>query len=582
MDKVYDKDSALAATYEDMVLGFLLTEYPLRRLPRLIAALAAAAIAFHSAPRVLLIGWAIIYVGVYVFRLLTFGWIKARSNLSVARRFRLYSLLAALDSGRTAVCLVAFPYMSQFDRAMLTVVFVAFGAGALTRIVADRRVFCSFSLPLFIPLVAAWAIFPGAESPWIGWLMAGMLALNTYYLFERSGQSDSILRESFAIRQERAELNRELQIALGTAEAASQAKTRFLASASHDLRQPIQTLSLFSAALAMRPLDERTRQIAVNINAALQDLTGELDALLDVSKLDAGIVQIQPGELRLSSMLERVHGLFSSTAQEKHLELTIACPPDAWTYTDRNHLERIVRNLVENALKYTDAGSVRIEVARDNDRYRLSVIDTGCGIPAHEQERIFEEFYQISNPERDRKRGLGLGLSIVRRLATVLNIPLALSSAPDAGTSVVLELPIAQPPTQAAPKPQFEQPIGTLHVLAVDDEESVRLGMKALLEELGCTVSLSASTHEALAEAKLKAPDILVTDLRLRGSDNGIETIRTVRKLIPNLPSLIITGDSVPERMLEAEAIGITVIQKPVSSARLLAEIGKLTTANDA
>jgi signal transduction histidine kinase len=428
--------------------------------------------------------------------------------------------------------------------------------------------------------VAAWAIFPGAESPWIGWLMAGLLALNTYYLYERSGQSDTILRESFAIRQERAELNRELKIALGTAEAASQAKTRFLASASHDLRQPIQTLSLFSAALAMRPLDDRTRQIAVNINAALQDLTGELDALLDVSKLDAGIVQIQSGELRLLSMLERIHSLFLSAAQEKHLELTIACPLDAWTYTDRNHLERIVRNLVENALKYTDEGSVCIEIVRDHDCYRLSVIDTGCGIPAHEQERIFEEFYQISNPERDRKRGLGLGLSIVKRLTTMLNIPLALSSAPGAGTRVVLELPIAQPDTQPSPKPQFEQSIGTLHVLAVDDEESVRLGMKALLEELGCAVSLGASTNEALAEAKLKAPDILVTDLRLRGSDSGIETIRTVRQLIPNLPCLIITGDSVPERMAEAQAIGITVIQKPVSSTRLLAEIVKLTTAS--
>jgi signal transduction histidine kinase len=458
---------------------------------------------------------------------------------------------------------------------------VAFGAGALTRIVADRRVFCSFSLPLFIPLVAAWAIFPGAESPWIGWLMAGLLALNTYYLFERSGQSDAILRESFGIRQERAELNRELRIALGTAEAASQAKTRFLASASHDLRQPIQTLSLFSAALAMRPLDDRTRQIAVNINAALQDLTGELDALLDVSKLDAGIVQIQAVELRLSSMMERVHSLFLSAAQEKHLELTVACPSDAWTFTDRNHLERIVRNLVENSLKYTDEGSVRIEIARDNDCYRLSVIDTGCGIPMSEQERIFEEFYQINNPERDRKRGLGLGLSIVKRLAAMLNIPLALSSAPDAGTRVVLQLPIAQPNTQPAPRPPLEQSIGTLHVLAIDDEESVRLGMKALLEELGCTVSLGASTNEAVAEAKLKAPDILVTDLRLRGSDNGIETIRRVREMIPNVPCLIITGDSVPERMLEAQTIGVTVIHKPVSSTRLLAEIGRLTTAND-
>lgn len=580
MDKVYDKDSALSATYEEMVLGFLLTENPLKRLPRLVGALAAAAIAFHNAPRVLLIGWAVIYAGVFAFRQITFKWIKARSNLSVARRFRLYSLLAALDSGRTAVCLIAFPYMSQFDRAMLTVTFVAFGAGALTRIVADRRVFCSFSLPLFIPLVAAWAIFPGAESPWIGWLMAGLLALNTYYLFERSGQSDAILRESFAIRQERAELNRELRIALGTAEAASQAKTRFLASASHDLRQPIQTLSLFSAALAMRPLDDRTRQIAVNINAALQDLTGELDALLDVSKLDAGIVQIQRGELRLLPVMERIHSLFLSAAQEKHLELTIVCPLDAWTYTDRNHLERIVRNLVENALKYTDAGSVRIEIARVDDCHRLSVIDTGCGIPAQEQERIFEEFYQISNPERDRKRGLGLGLSIVKRLATILDIPLALSSAPDAGTRVVLELPIAQPPAEPVSQAHFEQSIGTLHVLAVDDEESVRLGMRALLEELGCTVSLGASTSEALAEARLKAPDILVTDLRLRGSDNGIETVRALRKLIPDLPSLIITGDSVPERMLEAQAIGITVIYKPVSSARLLAEIGKLTTAN--
>jgi signal transduction histidine kinase len=224
--------------------------------------------------------------------------------------------------------------------------------------------------------------------------------------------------------------------ALDSAEAASRAKTRFLASASHDLRQPIQTISLFAAALALRPLDERSRAIASNMNEAVRDLSVELDALLDVSKLDAGLVQSQPVRLQLRSFLKRVRAIFAVPAREKRIGLTTDCADDLWICTDRNLLERIVRNLVENAVKYTDAGHVRIVASQDKSAVSLFVEDSGCGIDSAELPRIFEEFYQIQNPERDRRRGLGLGLAIVRRLTTMLQIPMRFTSAIGVGTRV--------------------------------------------------------------------------------------------------------------------------------------------------
>jgi len=576
-----------ATSFDELMLALLVVQ--MRRVPlaQFLASCVVVTIMYKHAMPVMLIGWILLSLGSQSINWLLPPWLTSRPNVLASRRLAIVAAANVFDGTVTALPLLVFPTMPPFERAVLSMLLVGLSVGALASTAAHRRIFLSYITPFLAPLPFFWAFCSGFDNVWAQYVMAVVLAVFPFVLDGLSKDMNTVLHESFDIRLENAELNRELKVSLDSAqnardaaESASHAKTRFLASASHDLRQPIQTLSLFGAALSMRPLDDRSRAIAANMNTALHDLTGELDALLDVSKLDAGVVKSQPTKIRLAALSERIRGLFSSAANDKRLELKVLCPPEAWTFTDKTHLERIVRNLVENAIKYTDAGTITMEVRPEGKDHLFSIIDTGCGISTAEQARVFEEFYQVDNPERDRARGLGLGLSIVKRLATMLNIPLALSSTPKLGTCVSLTLPVAEPDLQSATL-ALGPSIRTLHILAIDDEESVRLGMKALLTELGCTVSLGASTSEAVAEARLQAPDILLTDLRLRGTDSGISTIRAVRELFPNLPALIISGDSSPDKMLEAQAAGISVIHKPVSSTVLLAEIAKLVTAGD-
>jgi signal transduction histidine kinase len=578
-----------ATSFDELMLALLVVQ--MRRVPlaQFLASCVVVTIMYKHATPVMLIGWILLSLGSQSINWFLPPRLTSRPDVAASRRLEIVAAANVFDGTVTALPLLVFPTMPPFERAVLSMLLVGLSVGALASTAAHRRIFLSYITPFLAPLPFFWAFCSGFDNVWAQYVMAVVLAVFPFVLDGLSKDMNTVLHESFDIRLENAELNRELKVSLesaqnarAAAESASHAKTRFLASASHDLRQPIQTLSLFGAALSMRPLDDRSRAIAANMNTALHDLTGELDALLDVSKLDAGVVKSQPTKIRLSALSERIRGSFATAANDKRLELKILCPPEAWTITDKTHLERILRNLVENAIKYTDTGTITMEVRPEGNDHLLSIIDTGCGISTAEQARVFEEFYQVNNPERDRTRGLGLGLSIVKRLATMLNIPLALSSTPKLGTRVSLTLPVAEPDIQSVtlPLPQ-EQSIRTLHILAIDDEESVRLGMKALLTELGCTVSLGASTSEAVAEARLQAPDILLTDLRLRGTDSGISTIRAVRELYPNLPALIISGDSSPDKMLEAQAAGIAVIHKPVSSTILVAEIAKLVTAGD-
>ena len=252
--------------------------------------------------------------------------------------------------------------------------------------------------------------------------------------------------------------------------------------------------------------------------------------------------------------------------------------------TDRLLLERVVRNLVDNAIKYTDAGSIRLDVAATGDDVTVTVADTGRGIPQAEHARVFEEFYQLDNPERDRTRGFGLGLSIVKRLSDLLGIRLEMESAPGRGTTFPLHLVAT---VDAATGHETRSPSAArfagLHVLVVDDEGQVRLGMKTLLEGMGCRSTLVDGTARAVAAAKADRPDIVVADFRLRGEDNGIATVRSVRAVYPEMPAILLSGDTAPDRLREAEAAGIALLHKPVAVdelANAIASAGESVVAS--
>jgi signal transduction histidine kinase/CheY-like chemotaxis protein len=542
-----------------------------------------AGLASRTSSLVAVLTWLTLATAILVLRVFLQG-STLFAKFSPRARLRLTVLLVAMSGIAHGSSLVFFPAMSPFEQAVLSMMLIGLAAGSVATAVGYQPIFLAYMLPTLGPLAILWAATPNLrEVGWVNGLMPTLIVLFALVFHALAKDTFRVLRTSYQIRLERAALNRELAAALETAEAANRAKTRFLASASHDLRQPMQTLSFFTGALSLRPLDERTRKMVTHINEALTDLTTELDALLDVSKLDAGIVQPRIEVFDLADLVERGAGLFKTAAEQKKLELRVECPPGVWVNTDRKLLERIVRNLVENAIKYTEVGSVRIQVSRESpSEWRLAVIDTGCGIPEEERARIFEEFYQIGNPERDRRRGLGLGLAIVKRLVELLKLRLSVTSAPGHGTQFELMLPTGEPKLPTC-GPVADVPVDpqAFKVLVVDDEEALRNALKALLMEAGATVELASSTEEAMAVLRRTTVDVVIADFRLRGEDTGLRTIKTLRCALPDLPALLLTGETAPERIRQASEAGITVIHKPVTSSVLLKEIARVTQAQD-
>jgi signal transduction histidine kinase/ActR/RegA family two-component response regulator len=472
------------------------------------------------------------------------------------------------------------PTLGLESKTVLTMFLVSQSATAIATSGFYLPAFRLYSSFVLVPLSLAWLlpIFQQSSEP--------LASLDTYYaligvftaifIFVQEGfarRSEETFIESFEIRYKNKvlvdELTRErvaLSIERDRAEAASRAKSRFLAAASHDLRQPMHTLSLLSGALMLGDLSEKARSTAEKMEEAVAALSSQLDGLLDISKLDAGIVTVDPKPTLLQPLLERLHRDFAPDAQAKGLNLDFPVEVGCAVSTDRRHLERILRNLLDNALKYTEGGAVSLSVAQDDGTIRIRVTDSGIGIPPDAHEQVFEEFYQLNNPERDRERGLGLGLPIVRRLCRLLDIELTLRSEVGIGTDIELCFP-----AEATCKPgplvrevELAADLAGTKVLIVDDEVAVRESARSLLEALGCQVVLADGIADALRAAAQHPVDVVVADYRLRGSESGLELIRQLRATQPALAALLVSGDTAPERLQEAAARGVELLHKPL------------------
>jgi signal transduction histidine kinase len=464
-----------------------------------------------------------------------------------------------------------FATLPPLPHAALSVIFIGFCAGGLSTHGAYARAFYAFSSPMLLAIGVSWLATGTRE----GVVLVILFAVFALMISVYARESERVVRESFFIRHERdrlvAQLDAERQqvaLARDNAEQANRAKSRFLAAASHDLRQPLHALSLFSAALSLRGAAPEVREISGNIGRALGSLTALVDALLDVSRLDAGAVKPEFQSVDAGAIAERIAAEYRPTAERKGLELEVA-PCDALVRTDPVLLDRLLRNLVDNAIKYTASGAVRVELRRANPALRIAVSDTGEGIPAAERERVFEEFYQIGNPERDRTKGLGLGLAIVRRIARLLGTDVALQSEVGRGSTFSFELPLAAEAAAeaAAPAAAVERSLRGRGVLVIDDEPEVRVGMRTLLETWGCRVAVCSGMQEAeklLDEHSIQI-EMIIADFRLRAGEDGIETIQKLRRRIGPVPALLVSGDTAPDRIKEAAASGLSLLHKPVA-----------------
>lgn len=427
-------------------------------------------------------------------------------------------------------------------------------------------------IPVAIGCIAAQSDFTGAFL----FLLTSLVAINFYYC----RITYRMLRETISLRLQNEDLIEHLQEERDRAQTADRAKTRFLAAASHDLRQPIHALSLLVSTLAVMgqrgdvPAGD-ARSLAGRAKSVVGNLSGLLNALLDISKLDAGIVTVANETVSLRELLRDLHAEFAAEARQRDLEWRVV-ESSLRVESDPMMLKRILNNLLSNAFRYTNEGSVLLGCRRRGDLVEIQVFDTGPGIPEDQQAAVFEEFVQLQNPARDRTQGLGLGLAIVRRTAGLLKHPLRLVSNTGRGSMFSVTVPAVR--EAATPRPvEATAPAGvTADIMVVEDESDVLDAMVQLLALEGHRVYPGRSAEEALAaHAKALATgaapvDLIVADYRLANGVTGFQAIQAIRARIGRLvPAVIVTGDTSPERLKEVTASGARILHKPISGDEL-------------
>ncbi|PKU21433.1 NahK/ErcS family hybrid sensor histidine kinase/response regulator [Telmatospirillum siberiense] len=358
------------------------------------------------------------------------------------------------------------------------------------------------------------------------------------------------------------------------AEQANIAKTRFLAAASHDLRQPLQALSMFVAVLASRSHSPEDALLIQRIDDSVGAVETLLNGLLDVSKLEAGLVVPAPASFDIAPLLSRLASEFQPLAAEVGLGFHLVTS-HAVVRSDPALLERILRNLLNNAVRYTKNGRVLLGCRRRRDTMVIEVWDTGIGIPQNQLKLIFREFHQLGNSARDRRQGLGLGLAIVDRLAQLLDHRIDVASEPQRGSVFSVEVPLAKVPAITPLQPR-QAPLASRRydatILIIEDEPDVLESTCLLLESWGFNVLSAKDCDEALrrmSEWPAK-PDLILADYRLQSGTTGVQAVNLIRaRLKIALPAIILTGDTAPERLRQAKASGHGLLHKPVQPVML-------------
>lgn len=494
-----------------------------------------------------------------------------------ARWPNLFTIIAFAEGIAWGALPVMLAPAGEYGLEMLgVVVTLAVAAGAVPAFGAYLPAFLALFLPATIPY-AIYNILAG------GSLHDAAAALMVIFILGMGGLGLQFNRNFSALiglRLEKEQLVESLLRQKELAEHANFAKSKFLAIASHDLRQPVHALGLFVGALRGVPVPQEAARLIGEIDASVLALDELFSALLDVSQLDAGIVQARKQIFPIQPLLTRIVRDYVEEAEAKSLKLVL-WPSSAYVETDPLLLERILRNLIANALRYTDRGRVVVGCRR-GPSLQVQVWDTGPGIPVAERERIFQEFFQIENEGRDRSKGLGLGLAIVRRLSDLLTCPLTLRSEVGKGSCFSLAVRCVAPVHPQGSEPFATVAAGALKrgfIVVIDDETPAQQAVYGLLKSWGHEVIIAASGDalmDRLADCPAR-PDLIIADYHLKGEETGISVINRLHaEYNLSIPAIVMTGDTTPDRVAQAKESGFLVLHKPVPSSRLRTAIGNL------
>ncbi|MFK8083314.1 MAG: hybrid sensor histidine kinase/response regulator [Granulosicoccus sp.] len=424
--------------------------------------------------------------------------------------------------------------------------------------------FLSFSVPLVLPLAIA-HLLSGIDSlELVGILLIMFLATNFMLAVKSNRQNRDLISSQLENQTLVESLAEEKQIA----ERAMVAKSRFLAAASHDLRQPLHAMGLFLSALRSREREPEKVRIIEDMSKSADALNSLFNSLLDVSRLDAEIIEFNPVHVQASRVFDALRAQFEQQASEKNISLSILAD-DHVLFSDVVLLERVLRNLLSNAVQYTCSGSISLQCkARADGSKLVTLSDTGIGIPAESAEDVFSEYYQLNNPARDRSKGLGLGLAIVKRLCELMDLPLEMESVEGRGTVFRVVVPGGDPLQIIQPAtPSTGIAAEGRRVLVIDDELQVLQSMRHMLEGWGCEVLLAESARDALRILALSdmVPDIIISDYRLADNLNGVDAVEAIRESVEKpVPAIVVTGDTSPERLKQVKETSLQLLHKPV------------------
>ena len=387
-------------------------------------------------------------------------------------------------------------------------------------------------------------------------------------------------KTSLALRFENLNLIEQLKQQKDEAERANFAKSKFLAAASHDLRQPLYSLSLFTSVLDETITYPKVQKIVEQINISVLALNNLFDKLLDISQLDAGVVEAKKKDFSLANIFDKLVSNYSLEAQGK--SIVISWPKSyPSVHSQEDLLERILRNYLSNAIKYTAQGNITVTCGTTinktgKSQVVISVSDTGMGISTNDISEIYEEFYQISNPERDRQKGLGLGLSIVKRTAKLLEHDISVSSELGKGSTFSIFVDAAEHDvivsSEDSPVTQLTKLANSALVVVIDDEESIRQGLENILILWGYRVVSASNLDQAMVQLTTKdlIPEAIISDYRLKEGKTGTDAIRTIHKAYgEHIPALIMTGDIATDRLKDINNSNFQVLFKPVPPMKL-------------
>jgi signal transduction histidine kinase/CheY-like chemotaxis protein len=488
-----------------------------------------------------------------------------------------FSIMNGVTMGLGVFCFMSW-YTQQWQ-AIASMMVVGIVAGAVPATALRKYLFTLYTIPVIAAITCGWAVFGKADSVLANLLIASLFPLYLWIFIAFVSASEAKAKEGFKMRYENLRLVEELRLQQqetikerDMAQKANLAKARFLASASHDLRQPLQTIAMYNAALSLRKLDQDSQLLLKNSMSATASLTSLLNALLDVSQLDTNMIKPMFRSVDLSSKLMRLTEEFTQLASHNGKRFINKVPEGMYIFADPILIERIVRNLVDNAFKHGARTQVVVSAIRVKEAHiQLDIFDDGFGVPLSEQEAIFEEFYQLKNPARDRAQGLGLGLAIVRRVAALMDVRCTLKSDAN-GTTFSLVMLRSTNPSESSllttPEPTSDILDGK-RILILDDDADVRDSLEALLNEWGCITDKAESTTQALELIQHHSYLALLVDFRLGQSQNGLEFLDQNSEILNSTATIMITGDASSDpRLIELKAT-LPIMRKPIDPVEL-------------